>query len=354
MNIIRFTNNPLLAPKDIIPYHEGYEVIGVFNAGVAKLGQQTILLLRIAERPLSTEPHTIYAPVYNHAKKEVEKVEYNLKDERFDFSDPRTIQLNDGSKRLSHLTSLSYVRLARSFDGEIFVVDDKPFLYPYDDYTSFGVEDPRCTQIGDDYVITYTSVSEYGIGVSAVKTKDFQSTELIGNIFAPENKDVLIFPEKINGRYYALHRPSLTSLGGLNIWLASSPDLLSWGDHHLLLGTRKASWESQRIGGGLPPIKTDKGWLILYHGANENSRYCMGAALLDLNTPSKVLARAKQPIMEPTVEYEQKGFFGDVVFGCGGVVDGDTLTMYYGASDTTTAGCILSIREILNQLEEEL
>lgn len=354
MNIIRFKNNPLIAPSDITPYHDGYEVIGVFNAGVAKLNDQTILLLRVAERPLSEDAKVIYAPVYNHTKKTVEKVEYNLNDNRFDFSDPRTIQINDGSKRLTHLTSLSYVRLARSYDGETFVVDDEPFLYPYDKYTSFGVEDPRCTQIEDEFVITYTSVSEYGIGVSAVKTKDFENTEFIGNIFAPENKDVLIFPEKIQGKYYALHRPSLSSLGGLNIWLASSPDLLSWGNHKFLIGTREDSWESQRIGGGLPPIKTEKGWLIIYHGANEKSRYCMGAALLDLNSPDKVIARAKQPIMEPTVEYEQKGFFGDVVFGCGGVVEGDTLTMYYGASDTTTAGCKLSMREILNQLEEEL
>lgn len=354
MKIKRYKENPLITPEDVTPYHEGFEVIGVFNAGVAKYQDETLLLLRVAERPISQDDQIIYAPVYNPQLETVENVAYDLNNTAFNYSDPRSITYNDGSNCMSNLTSLSYIRLARSHNGKDFTVDDAPFLYPYDPYTTFGIEDARCMQIEDGYVVTYTSVSEYGVGVSAIKTKDFEKIEYLGNIFAPENKDVLIFPEKIKGKYYALHRPSLKSMGGLNIWLASSDDLIRWGDHKHLIGTIDDTWEEQRIGGGLPPIKTDKGWLVIYHGANHESRYCMGALLLDLNNPSKIIARAKTPILEPEMEYEQKGFFGHVVFGCGGVVEGDKLIMYYGVSDTSMAGCEFSINEILKHLEKEM
>ncbi|UUX35123.1 BtaManbiosPhlase [Fundicoccus culcitae] len=354
MQIKRFDKNPILTPADVTPYHAGFEVIGVFNAGVAKYKNQTLLLLRVAERPISQVENKVYAPIFNVTENKVEKIEYDLDDAKYIFDDPRTIRQNDKTNKISHLTSLSYIRIARSTNDVDFEVDDDPFLYPYDQYTTYGIEDARCTQIGEDYVVTYTSVSELGIGVSAIKTANFEDYVHLGNIFAPENKDILIFPEKVNNRYYALHRPSSSSLGGLNIWLASSPDLISWGNHKYLFGTREGSWESQRIGGGLPPIKTKLGWLVIYHGANENSRYCMGAALLDKNDPSIILARLNHPILEPEMEYEQKGFFGDVVFGCGSVLDGDDLIVYYGASDTTMAGCVLSISEILKRLEEEL
>ena len=101
------------------------------------------------------------------------------------------------------------------------------------------------------------------------------------------------------------------------------------------------------------PIKTSEGWLIIYHGATPEHRYCMGAALVDLQDPTRVLARSQKPIMEPEADYEKNGFFGDVVFGCGGIQIGDQLTMYYGVADTSMAGCTLSIAEILKQLKEE-
>ena len=128
----------------------------------------------------------------------------------------------------------------------------------------------------------------------------------------------------------------------------------SWGNHKHLIGIRPENWDSGRVGAGLPPIKTDEGWLVIYHGATENHKYCMGAALLDLDDPSIVLSRSIQPILEPEAEYEKHGFFGEVVFGCGGIVEDDKLTMYYGVSDTSMAVCELSISEILKRAKNEI
>jgi predicted GH43/DUF377 family glycosyl hydrolase len=112
-------------------------------------------------------------------------------------------------------------------------------------------------------------------------------------------------------------------------------------------------WDSGRIGGGAVPIRTEKGWLELYHGATKEHRYCMGALLLDPNDPSKVIARSSRPIMEPEADYEKNGFFGDVVFSCGALVDGDVVKMYYGVADTSMACAELSLSEILDSLAYE-
>lgn len=353
MKIERFSNNPFITPSDIKPLHQGFEVVGTFNAGVAVYKEEILLLLRVAERPISEEDNVIKIPVYDSLKKSVNIYSFDRQNHLYDFEDPRMIRNKDKLDSFVYLTSLSYIRIARSKDGHQFTIDDKAFLYPFNDYQTYGIEDARCTKIGDDYYINFSSVSPVGVCDSLVRTKDFNAYEDLGNIFAPENKDVLIFPEKINGKYYALHRPSLKSIGNYDIWIASSPDLQNWGNHEHLLSVREDSWESGRIGGGLVPIKTDQGWLVIYHGATPEYRYCMGAALLDLDDPTIVLKRSKKPIMEPDAPYEKNGFFGDVVFGCGGIVEGDQLTMYYGVADTSMAGCTLSIQAILRQLDED-
>lgn len=113
-------------------------------------------------------------------------------------------------------------------------------------------------------------------------------------------------------------------------------------------------WDNTRIGAGAAPIKTNEGWLEIYHGANNEHRYCLGALLLDLNEPWKVLARSIEPIMEPIMDYEKTGFFGNVVFTNGHIVDGDTITLYYGASDEVICGATLSINHILDTLKKEI
>lgn len=350
MKVYRYEENPLVTPKDVQPHRTDFEVIGAFNAGVAMYRDETIMLLRVAERPISHDPNIVKAPVYNPKTNELEILEFQLDDPKYNFSDPRVIQEKGSGKGFAFLTSLSYLRIARSKDGHHFTIDEKPFIYPSNELETFGIEDPRITKIDDTYYIYFSAVSPVGVGESLVSTKDFLTVEPHGMIFAPENKDVLIFPERINGKYYALHRPVPKSVGEPEIWIAESTNLLHWGNHKYLLGLREGMWDSGRMGGGAVPIKTDKGWLELYHGASKNDRYCMGAVLLDLENPAKVLARTDKPILEPEAPYEVEGFFGNVVFSCGAIVEGDVVKLFYGVADTSMACAELSLQEILASL----
>jgi predicted GH43/DUF377 family glycosyl hydrolase len=169
-------------------------------------------------------------------------------------------------------------------------------------------------------------------------------------IFPPHNKDCAIFEEKINDKFYALHRPSSVEVGGNYIWMAESADGVHWGNHHCLIKTRPGLWDSARVGAGASPIRTEQGWLEIYHGANEKNQYCLGAFLMDIDEPAKVLKRTTKPIMAPTEAYELSGFFGYVVFTNGHIVNGDELTIYYGAADEFVCGAKFSISEILSAL----
>jgi len=204
----------------------------------------------------------------------------------------------------------------------------------------------------DGYYLTFTEVSSVAVGVGLIATKDFQHFDRKGMIFPPHNKDSALFEEKINGMYYAVHRPSSPELGGNYIWLAESPDRVHWGNHQCVAVTREGSWDETRVGAGGAPIRTSEGWLAIYHGANRQHRYCLGALLLDLNDPSKVLARSMEPIMEPTAEYEKTGFFGNVVFTNGHYVEGDTVKIFYGASDEVICSAEFSISEILKTFKK--
>jgi len=206
------------------------------------------------------------------------------------------------------------------------------------------------TQIGKTYYLTFTEVSAHGVGVGLRRTNNWKSIYHLGMILPPHNKDCAIFPEQIGGKYLALHRPSSPAIGGNYIWLAESPDLAHWGNHRCLAHSRPGSWDSVRVGAGAAPIRTQAGWLEIYHGADSENRYCLGALLLDATQPWKVLARSKEPIMEPLADYEQTGFFGNVVFTNGHVVDGDELIIYYGASDSVICGARFSLEEILRTL----
>ena len=251
-----------------------------------------------------------------------------------------------------YLTSISHLRLARSRDGIHFTVDEKPFIKPDRELEGFGTEDARITKIGDSYYINYTAVSCNGITTALAVTKDFQSVEKRGLIFVTENRDVTIFPEKIQGKYYALTRPVPRQIGTAQMWVSASPDLIYWGEHELLKLPRY-QWDDARNGGGAVPIRTEQGWLILYHGADKASnRYCMGAALLDLENPDKVIAVSRKPILEPEESYERKGFYPNVVFSCGAVLRDGVVWMYYGAADRVMALARAPLERILECLEE--
>ncbi|MCY1722065.1 glycoside hydrolase family 130 protein [Prolixibacteraceae bacterium Z1-6] len=342
----RSINNPILRPKDINPSIEGMHIECLLNPGVFQFEGKTFLLLRVAERPLQKEG-VCTVPVFNE-RGEIEILQFKNDDPGLDLSDPRVINY----KGQDYLTTLSHLRLVCSDDGvDFYEPEGFPLLTGDGDQESYGIEDCRVTQVEGTYYLTYTAVSPTGVAVGLRTTNDWISFKNHGLIFSAHNKDCTFFEEKINGNFVALHRPSSPELGGNYIWVAKSPDGIHWGEHRCIAQTRKGMWDSARIGAGAAPVLTDKGWLEIYHGADENHRYCLGALLLDRNAPYKVIARSEEPIMEPIMQYEKYGFFGNVIFTNGHLVDGDEITVYYGASDEVICMAKLSIQEILESLK---
>lgn len=340
----RHAQNPILSPKDFQPAIDGMEIACLLNPGVFKMDGRVGLVIRVAERPKQQEGKISF-PIYSPEGFKV--LEFDENDPDLDATDPRVIKY----KGQDYLTTLSYLRLAFSDDGIHFKEDPnyKP-IFGSRPSESFGIEDCRVATMEDGYFLTFTEVSPVAVGVGMMHTKDFVAFEHEGMIFPAHNKDCALFDEKIGDKYFALHRPSSPELGGNYMWIAESYDRIHWGRHECIATTREGKFDSGRLGAGCSPIKTDKGWLEIYHGATRENRYCLGALLLDLNDPTKVLARSEEPIMEPTAPYEQTGFFGNVVFSNGQIVDGDTIHVYYGASDEVICQADLSISEILASL----
>ncbi|MBB6672159.1 glycoside hydrolase family 130 protein [Cohnella nanjingensis] len=350
MPVIRCEENPVVRTQDVPPSRPGFRVLGAFNAGVAVCGDETILLLRVAEAPVPDREEDVLIPLLSESGGDVSVIRLMAADARYDFSDARVVSENG---RIAMLTSLSHLRVARSRDGVRFAVDREPALFPQLPSEAWGIEDPRITQIGDRYYVTYSSVSPRGVAVGLAETTDFRTFTRLGLMLPPENKDVMLFPERIDGKYYALHRPVPKSFGAPEMWIAESPDLAHWGNHRFLMGLSEQAWDSARMGGGAVPIRTERGWLVLYHGADASHRYCMGAALLDLAEPSRVIARSARPFLEPEADYERNGFFGGVVFSCGAIRIGDTIRMYYGAADEVMAMADIPLQDIYDTLADE-
>ena len=317
----------------------------LLNPGVFSYQGMTWLLVRVAERPEQV-PGKISWPVVGD-EEGTRVMELARTDPAVDLSDPRVIRYGGQE----YLTTLSHLRLLCSDDGVQFREPDFPaVIAPHGELERYGIEDCRVAQIGAAYYLTFTQVSRHGVGVGLKSTQDWRTFEDRGMIFPPHNKDCALFNEPIHGKYYALHRPSSPELGGNYIWIAESNDLTHWGNHRCLAHTRKDGWDSARIGAGAAPIRTAEGWLEIYHGADHQNRYCLGGLLLDLDQPWKVIARSEEPIMEPRVAYELTGFFGNVIFTNGHLVDGDAIAMYYGAADSVICGATLSIAEVLDSL----
>lgn len=343
----RFPQNPILAPKDLKPSTPGLEIACLLNPGAFRFEGKIWLLVRVAERPVQQEGMVSF-PVLADGK--VRIVELDRNDPDVATEDPRIITY----KGQDYLTTLSHLRLLCSDDGVRF---EEPEGYPLitglGAYESYGIEDCRVSRIGGLFRLTYTAVSPNGVGVGMRTTRDWRNFQQHGMILPPHNKDCAIFDDTIDGKFYMLHRPSSLFVGGNYIWLASSPDGVHWGDHHCLLRTRPGKWDSARVGAGCAPIRTERGWLEIYHGADENDRYGLGACLLDLHDPTKVLAATDDPVMQPLEPYELSGFFGHVVFTNGHVIepDGDTVTVYYGAADEFVCGARFSLKQILSLLK---
>lgn len=353
----REPKRPIISPADIRPSQEFLKVEGVFNCGAAKLGDEYILLCRVAESCREQEAGYICVPVFDEEQEclKIEKLSREDVEARYDMSDSRVIfrKGENGTRKVKYLTSISHLRMARSADGIHFKVEDHPALPLSGRYERWGMEDPRITYMEGEgrYCITYTAVSDLGAVPALLITRDFREYERYGAVFPPENKDVTIFPNKIGGLYYACHRPVPFEIGTPDIWIASSPDLVHWGGHRHVCGVNEEGWENGRIGSGAPPVYTERGWLHIYHGADADSRYCLGAMLTDLEDPGRIIAKSPKPVLEPEEIYEEKGFFGGVVFACGCIVDGSMLTVYYGAADDRIARAEVSLEEIFRSME---
>jgi predicted GH43/DUF377 family glycosyl hydrolase len=347
----RAPENPIVTPAMVRPSRPDTEIVGVFNPGVTRHGNDVVLLLRVAEAPLRTSDGEIAAATFDASSGRIEVQRWAAGTDGLDVSDPRIVVFEGRS----WLTSLSHLRVARSTDGIHFDVEDAPAISSATELESYGIEDPRITFLDGTYWINYTAVSHHGISTALASTRDFRTFERHGIIFPPPNRDVAIFPEQIGGRYAALHRPMPEGLGEPAIWTGWSHDLMSWGDHRFVAGARRDRWDDYKVGGGAVPfrVRTDgrDAWLAVYHGvARSSQQYSLGALLLDDRDPSRVIARSRDPILEPEAEYERKGFFGGVVFTCGLLAEDDKVRIYYGAADGVTAAADLSLENILSDM----
>lgn len=294
----RYSKNPILTKNDI-----PYEVATVHNAGITKYKGEYIMLFR------------------------------------------------------SHkLNGRSILGLAKSRDGYNFEVEDKPFMEPspegkFAEYESFGVEDPRITFIDNEYLITYSAYSIHGVRIGLAKTKDWKTVERISFISEADYRNTVIFPEKFNGLYARLDRPH-TDICPWSIWISYSPDLIYWGKAERIISPATYHWDESKIGPGAPPIKTEKGWLSIYHGvfsSMDGNIYRLGVALHALKNPSKILGVGDNWILQPEEIYETTGYVHNVVFTCGAVPEEDgTIKIYWGGADTVICAGTAKTEDLVN------
>jgi predicted GH43/DUF377 family glycosyl hydrolase len=237
----------------------------------------------------------------------------------------------DGEKPMEKNKFVSSIGHAVSKDGIKFTRSCSPIIIGETEQEKWGVEDPRITKIDDTYYMMYTGFGgrEWeDFKICMVYSKDLKNWEGHDIVFDESNKDAAFLPEKIDGNFVVFHRRVP------NIWVSYSKDLKSWPVHKTIMAPIEGTWDSKKIGIAGPPIKREDGWLLIYHGVDENNVYRLGAALLDINDPSKVIARQKEPILEPELEWEKVGNVPNVVFSCGAVEFQDKYYVYYGAADT--------------------
>ncbi len=262
--------------------------------------------------------------------------------------------------RVEDMSGYSSIYPARSKDVvENWDIATKPILQygePRWRYERWGCEDPRVTYLAEqkNWYITYTAYSSAGAAVGLARTRDLVRAERIGLILSPNNKDAALFPVRFNGRWALLHRPNAG--GGIeNIWIAYSPDLIHWGNPHCVLPEGQGpAWDAVKVGAGPPPLLTQYGWLLLYHGVKMYAGqmvYRVGVCMLDKEKPHKVIARSRSCIFKAAALYEQAGLVPNVVFPTGMLLRGDDLWMYYGAADTCVCLATAKFQDVLDTLE---
>ncbi|MEN6566079.1 MAG: hypothetical protein ABFC57_07235 [Veillonellales bacterium] len=225
----------------------------------------------------------------------------------------------------------------------------------------WGIEDPRISRLEElgKWAVTYTAYSQGGPLVAIALTDDFQKFDRLGPITSQDDKDAALFPHRINGKWVLIHRPIVANyIPGSHIWLSYSDDLVQWSDRQVLMHARSGGWwDSGKIGLSAPPLETEDGWLLLYHGVRQTasgSIYRLGLALLDRENPLKVLHRSDEWVFGPVARYEREGDVDNVVFSCGWIMDESTgaVKMYYGGADTCIALATTTISDLLEYIHQ--
>ncbi len=249
-----------------------------------------------------------------------------------------------------------------SDDGINWKINENPITFEGDkDVTVREYRyDPRVCFIEDRYYVTWCN-GYHGPTIGIGYTFDFKTFYQLENAFLPYNRNGVLFPRKINGQFMMLSRPSDTGHTPFgDIFLSRSNDLEYWGHHRFVMGTFKgdaSAWQSTKIGPGPCPIETDEGWLLIYHGVLTTCNgfvYRMGAAILDIDDPSKVKYRTKFYILAPDKDYERNGDVPNVCFPCAALTDAETgrIAIYYGCADTVTGLAFTTVDELVNWTKE--
>lgn len=261
--------------------------------------------------------------------------------------------------RGEQVNGVPHVYLGRSKDGIHWNVDRERVQFVDENgepWMPNYAYDPRLVKVDDTYYIIWCT-DFYGAAIGMAKTKDFKTFTRIENPFIPFNRNAVLFPRKVNGKFKLLSRPSdsgHTPFG--DIFISESPDMEYWGHHRHVMGRGSNWWESVKIGGGAAPIETTEGWLLFYHGVATTCNgfvYSMGGAILDINEPSKVLYRCENHLLTPEEPYETTGFVPNVVFPCATLQDGDTgrIAIYYGAADTNVGLAFTTVDEVVTYIK---
>jgi len=347
----------LLKPEMFKPTCPKWKVDGVLNPGAIRLPNKKIMLMvRVAESCKELKGEELCPMIVGKSR----YLNFSRKKGKFKDSKGKTHYLIYSECKLPNISHFRKVILDEK-GMKVEKVSEKPDFVPRPRTSEYGIEDPRIVRINQDYLMSYVSISSInGVYSTLAVSEDLENWKRKGIIFEEQNKDVVLFPEKIKGKYVCLNRPEATiAFSRPDIWISYSPDLIYWGKGKNILRFRKNSWEEVRNGAGCPPIKTKKGWLLIYHGVKRNGNgwiYSVGAALLDLKNPEKVLARtpAKKPLISPAKKYERAGYMSNVVFPTGIVEDlnGKDVLIYSGGADSVITVRKISIEKIIKSLEK--
>ena len=350
----------LFTPKMIKPSFKELMVIGTINpAAIRREDGKIVLYVRVIERVKILEDEK-----YCYSPRMIGEKKYKIKLDRFEKKDVSAISefdilFKDNTKRLTYISHLRKVILDES-GLKILSIDKEPSFYGISSDSELGVEDPRITKIDGQYVMTYVSLSrKENISTSIAFSKDLEKWDRKGIIFGEQDKDVVIFPEKIRGKYVAFDRPESNFQFSLpHIWIAHSDDLLSWGNLKSINLLKKGDEDYGRIGPGCPPIKTSKGWLLIYHTVRTDKEkvdiYSGSAALFDLKNPRRLLLKS-EPLFIPQQDYELELYQKKrIIFPTGIVLDKDNkhLLIYSGGGDIVTSVRKISLKKIMDSLKK--